>query len=68
MRLAYFVIRGQVIAQFVIRGQDMLKSRSGADCSGAENKALAVANLCFNWANYLETDTCCAHGAICHRG
>jgi hypothetical protein len=52
VRPAYFVLRGQVMAQFVIRGQDMLKLRSGADCSGAENKALAVANFCFNWPNY----------------
>ena len=58
LRSAYFVIRGQVMAKFVIRGQDMLKFRSGADCSGAENKVLAVANLCFNWPNYLETDMC----------
>jgi hypothetical protein len=46
-----FVIRGQVMAQFVIRGQDMLKSLGGSDCSDAENKALAVASLCFNWPN-----------------
>jgi hypothetical protein len=36
--------------------QDTLKFRSGADGSGAENKALAGANFCFNWPNYLETD------------
>jgi hypothetical protein len=44
------------MAQFVIRGQDMLQFRGGADCSGAENKTLAVATLCFNRPNYLETD------------
>jgi hypothetical protein len=54
MRPAYFVIRGQVMVQFCSRGQDMLKFRSGADCSGAENEALAVDNLCFNWPNYAE--------------
>jgi len=56
MRPAYFVIRGQVMAQFVIRGQDMLQLWCDADRGGAENKALAVANLCFNWPNYAETD------------
>jgi hypothetical protein len=53
---ADLVICGQVMAQLVIRGQDILKSWGEADRSGAENKALAVAKFCFNWPNYLETD------------
>jgi hypothetical protein len=52
MRPAYFVIRGQIMVQFVIRGQDMLKFWRDTDCSGTENKAFAVANLCFNRPNY----------------
>ncbi|WP_158819913.1 hypothetical protein [Granulicella sp. S156] len=49
---AYFVMRGQVMVQFVMRGQDMLKFWRATNCGGAENKALAVAKLCFNRPNY----------------
>lgn len=42
------------MVQFGNRGQDMLKFETDANCRSPENKALVVANLCFNWPYYAE--------------
>ena len=56
MRPVYFVIRGQDMMRFGSRGHDMLQFQSDADHRGAEYKALVVANLCYKWPDYVQTD------------